>query len=193
MDNVGADVVVDLVEDAVVVVERREAPPEVGPLLTPVPGDALPVLRAVVVHVRHEVEPGDEDEVGHEVQAGGHGEADLGGREGQEAQHARQPQVGLHHEAPFALGEERPVGVVVGAAAGLGEVEGVEEQGRDGKEAHEPEEPVERPILGLGSGDPALVELDVPVVRVVRPGAKGEGEPLAREALPKGEKMGAAN
>jgi len=55
MDDMGADVVVDLVDPAVVSVHRRQAAAQVAPLLAAVPGEALMV--AMVVQVRHQVKP----------------------------------------------------------------------------------------------------------------------------------------
>jgi hypothetical protein len=56
--DVGANVVVDLVEDAVVTVQGGEASTQVGPLLTTVPGQLLAgVVGPVVVQVGHHVKP----------------------------------------------------------------------------------------------------------------------------------------
>ena len=55
VDDMGADVVVDVVDPAVVPVHRREPAAQVAPLLAAVPGEAL--LVAMVVQVRHQVKP----------------------------------------------------------------------------------------------------------------------------------------
>ena len=55
VDNMGTDVVVDLVDPAVVPVHRRQPAAQVAPLLAAVPGEAL--LVAMVVQVRHQVKP----------------------------------------------------------------------------------------------------------------------------------------
>ena len=55
VDDMGADVVVDVVDPAVVPVHRREPAAQVAPLLATVPGEAL--LVAMVVQVRHQVKP----------------------------------------------------------------------------------------------------------------------------------------
>lgn len=55
VDDVGADVVVDLVDPPVVPVHRGEPSTQVAPLLATVPGEL--VLAAMVVEVGHEVKP----------------------------------------------------------------------------------------------------------------------------------------
>jgi len=56
VDDMGADVVVDLVDPAVVPVHGGEPPTQVAPLLAAVPGELL-LGAAVVVQVRHQVKP----------------------------------------------------------------------------------------------------------------------------------------
>ncbi len=51
VDHVGADVVVDVVENAVISVDRRETAPEVAPLLASVPWDARSLGGPVMVQV----------------------------------------------------------------------------------------------------------------------------------------------
>jgi len=55
VDDMGADVVVDAVDPAVVSVHRRQPAAEVAPFLAAVPGEAL--LVPMVVQVSHQVKP----------------------------------------------------------------------------------------------------------------------------------------
>jgi hypothetical protein len=56
MNDVGADVVVDVVDPAVVPVHRGEAAAQVAPLLAAVPGERK-LMVPMVVQVRHQVKP----------------------------------------------------------------------------------------------------------------------------------------
>eukprot|EP00955_Chlamydomonas_euryale_P039785 351505-Chlamydomonas_euryale.AAC.9 len=116
VDDVRANVVVQLLEDAVVAVECGQAATQVRPLLATVPRQLLSrVVRPVVVQVRDHVEPHDKAPVRHkvEVEHGRQAQLDRGG--GQHTQHADHACVGREHHVPLARREEVAAGVVVRA------------------------------------------------------------------------------
>lgn len=93
--DVGADVVVNLVEDAVVAVNRGQAAPQVGPLLPPVPGNLLVGVRgAMVVEVGDQIEPDDVDPVRHAVEGHRHQGAEFDSHSGQDGDEGQVEEVG---------------------------------------------------------------------------------------------------
>jgi hypothetical protein len=212
VDDVRADVVVNLVEDAVVAVERGQAPAQIAPLVAPAQTAAValrtraygnrccsvctrgtprrpcsiqacrspcsvllrsavcrhalhcagrcmrgsaaqlqrcsaaPVPRhlllgvraAVVVQVRHDVEPHDVDPVRHHVQLEHGKRSELDGEHAEQSDHADHECVAREHHALLALLEEVARGVIVRAGLAGRSRDEVERVGEEGEGEGEP-------------------------------------------------------
>jgi len=166
-------------------VQAGQPAPQVAPLLPPVPRQLLlRVAAAVVLQVRHHIQPRDKHPVRQEVEVEHRGDAELGGRRRQHRHHPDHARVRrLHH--PLLRGHEQvALGVVVAARLPGGaapQVEGVGEEGEGEAHAAELGELVHVVVDGLGGGVPGLVVLDVAVVLVVSWGLELQGRGLFRQ------------
>mmetsp|Transcript_23241 Transcript_23241/g.55893 ORF Transcript_23241/g.55893 Transcript_23241/m.55893 type:complete len:275 (-) Transcript_23241:603-1427(-) len=182
--DVGPNVVVHLVEDAVVPVGRAQTPPQVAPLGVTVPGE----LVVGVVEVGDEVEPHDKDNVGHNVALEEKSRAKLGAHPREQGHHGGEAAGRRLDHAALAVLEEGigallllgEVPIVMGALqtprGPVEEVKGVRQQVAQHAEADPvadaPEHVgrlLELVVVGLGGGVPRLVVLHVAMVAVVSP------------------------